>query len=126
LVNPRRPEFVARSIKPYKRKTFPGKEVLHRIIEEDGITPLDDKDKMLVYSNKEKLMRYPEAIPTFLRSVDWLDVELRMEAYDYLERWKKPEAPEDMIELLRHEFIDTRRSTSIEYYDSQEWHTFSY
>ena len=44
---------------------------------------------------------YPEAIPTFLRSVDWLDVELRMEAYDYLERWKKPDNPEDMIELLR-------------------------
>ena len=62
------------------------------------------RDKLLVYSNKEKLMRDPSTIPTFLRSVAWLDCDARMEAYDYLEKWAPPTNPEDMIELLRYEF----------------------
>jgi len=108
IVNQRRPHSVRKQIKPHKKGAFRGQRELNNIIQRDGIFPLDERDKLLVYSNKEKLMRDSSNIPTFLRSVQWLDQESRMEAYDYLEKWAAPKNPEDMIELLRYEFADNR------------------
>ena len=108
IVNQRRPNYIRTKIKPHKKRDFAGQEVLNQIIQRDGIMPLDDRDKLLVYSNKEKLMRDSSNIATFLRSVSWLDQDSRMEAYDYLDKWQPPKNPEDMIELLRYEFADNR------------------
>eukprot|EP01083_Nonionella_stella_P254590 874660_1 len=107
IVNERRPHYLRRKIKPSKQKEYV-LQVLDNVLQRDGIFPLDERDKLLVYSNKEKLMRDSSTIPTFLRSVNWLDAESRMEAYDYLEKWAAPKNPEDMIELLRYEFADNR------------------
>eukprot|EP01083_Nonionella_stella_P272098 922435_1 len=108
IVNQRRPHYIRTKIKAHKKRDYSGKGVLANIITRDGIFPLDDRDKLLVYSNKEKLMMDSSTIPTFLRSVSWLDLESRMEAYDYLEKWAMSKHPEDMIELLRYEFSDNR------------------
>ncbi|ETO20742.1 hypothetical protein RFI_16474, partial [Reticulomyxa filosa] len=66
IVNARHDPAVAQSIVPFKRRHYPGKDLLEHLIKIDGIEPLSDKDKMLVYSNKEKLMGSPEALPTVL------------------------------------------------------------
>ena len=81
---------------------------VHHIITRDVLTELSDDEKEVIWKGRDQLVHMPDALPTFLRSVDWRDPKHRGEAYQYLRQWQPPLYLEDALELLTFEFADTR------------------
>ena len=81
---------------------------VHHVITRDALETLSNEEKNLIWKARDQLVRVPDALPTFLRSVDWRDPWHRGEAYQYLRQWQPPSYLEDALELLTYEFADTR------------------
>ena len=63
---------------------------IHHIITRDVLTELSDDEKEIIWKGRDQLVHMPDALPMFLRSVDWRDPKHRGEAYQYLRQWQPP------------------------------------
>ncbi|EFC49347.1 predicted protein, partial [Naegleria gruberi] len=90
------------------------KQRLDQIISKDPLQNLTEEEKWLLWSNKEKLVDIPKALPKFILSVPWKMPQAVYTVHTLLPRWK-PMTPVDALELLDYNFADAKvRQYSVE------------
>ncbi|KAJ5074669.1 pi-3 kinase [Anaeramoeba ignava] len=93
------------------------------LIDKDPLYQLTPRDKRIIYTSREYITKYPQALPKILRSVEWNKREQIKEAMSLLEKWT-PMRPVDALELLDSYYSDNNvreyAVTCLEQMDDQE------
>jgi hypothetical protein len=78
-----------------------------KLIGEDQLYELSEKDKNYFYSHRVGLLDKSKALPKVLLSVDWTDRRAVIEMYSLLHRWELP-TPVEALQLLDAKFPDPK------------------
>ena len=81
---------------------------LKPILAADSLYVMQPEEKSLIWMYRNTLLKNPTALPKFLQSVDWQNVEHRMECYRLLQAWAPPTNPVNVLELLDCKYADYR------------------
>ncbi|ETO17799.1 phosphatidylinositol-4,5-diphosphate 3-kinase [Reticulomyxa filosa] len=114
------PKYLARERVTYDPNTVGGVKQLKRselrteqkvkletILSKNPLEELLPEEKALVWSCRNFLFTESNALPAFLRAVDWTDIKCVTECHKYLDIWAPPKKPWDAIEFLDYRYADT-------------------
>ncbi|EPY41053.1 phosphatidylinositol-4,5-bisphosphate 3-kinase [Angomonas deanei] len=79
---------------------------LKRVMNYDPLARLTDDEKVIVWKYRDVLVNRPQALPIFLRAVDWLEPYYVRETHMLVRGWS-PLSPFDALELLDAQFADS-------------------
>ena len=80
---------------------------LHSIIRQDPLKEMSRDDKEIIWNHRHFILSSPDALPKFLQSVQWADLNQVREMHALLPRWV-PLKPVAALELLDAKFADVQ------------------
>eukprot|EP00761_Pharyngomonas_kirbyi_P004779 gb/GECH01004784.1/.p1 GENE.gb/GECH01004784.1/~~gb/GECH01004784.1/.p1 ORF type:complete len:1016 (+),score=219.63 gb/GECH01004784.1/:1-3048(+) len=78
---------------------------LNELLKKDPLYELSEEDKLIIWHSRNELYKDPQALPIFLKSVEWTNPMAAFKARELLLKWK-PLSPTIAIELLDLRFAD--------------------
>jgi phosphatidylinositol-4,5-bisphosphate 3-kinase len=92
---------------PFNKEGTPFKSHLEESISSDPLITLDKVQRELLWNFRHQLVSSPEALPKFLKCVDWADLDKVTEAHKLLKIWA-PITMNVALELLDYHFADEK------------------
>ena len=102
--------------RPSFKQMAPGhqRDQLHRIVELDPLSEIEEQDQELLWYHREYLAGVPQSLPKLLKSVKWNNRNDVAQMLTLLRTWKKV-SPEQALELLDYQYADQNaRSYAVE------------